>query len=69
MIIIKTHRSEFEHQYKGNIEIYIDEPFLCVNADRILQLPDDVNDTKLNTLNSVIYDKFWIKDIKSIEGK
>lgn len=64
MITIKT--KSYEHEYYGNIEIYYDDNFLCIDWWGY-DLPP-TNEDELATWCSNGFDRFWIEDVVSIEG-
>lgn len=63
MIIIKVKTSEYEHTYRGNISIRIDDVFVHISSNGY------TNDDKLKyTWDYNIHDKFFTEEVESIKG-
>lgn len=63
MIIIETKNYEFN--YSENIDLYLDEPFISINASELIP-SKEIEGLTLHT--GFTLDKFFIEDIISIEG-
>lgn len=58
------HFSPITFQYKGDIELYTDGPFVVVNA---ISHDDDTNN--LYTWDRKVFDMLWLDTIVNIEGR
>lgn len=61
--VVNDAGEEYIFQYKGDIEICRDDPFITITA-----ISHDDNWDHLYTWDKKVYDKFWFDTIVNIEG-